>query len=191
MGVSSYYIFNHKRFSYGNSFSFVEQQKKSAGSPLLGLYYFYFKASGNPSLVTEPFSSSFDTIAFIRSGQTQNLGLNLGYIYTLVFLKKCTATVSFVNGFGGEQVAYIHNDNSSYHKWVIGTEKLNVRLALGYDNGRYFIGAMGMLDYIFSRGKLNPTFDYSFGKFMVYLGYRFSVLKSERKLLHYLNLIDY
>jgi len=191
MGVSSYYIVNHKRFSYGNSFSFVEQQKKSAGSFLFGIYYFYFYASGNPSLVTNPFRSSFDSLSFIRSGQTQNLGLNIGYIYTLVFLKKAYATASFVNGIGGEQVVYIRDDNSPYHNLVIGTEKLHVRLALGYDSGRYFIGAMGMFDYIYSRGKLNPTFDYSFGKFMVYIGYRFSVLKTERKILHRLKLVDY
>src|SRR5688572_28894184 len=61
MGVSSYYIVNNKRFSYRNSFAFVEQQKKSAGSLLLGVYYSYFDVNSSTSLVTEPFRSSFDT----------------------------------------------------------------------------------------------------------------------------------
>ncbi len=191
VGVSSYYIVNHRRFSYGNSFAFVEQQKKSAGSLLLGFYYSYLEANGSPSLVTAPFRSSFDTLSFIRSGQTHNFGLNIGYIYTLVFLKKCYATASLVHGIGGEQVVYKRDDNSTYHRLAVGSEKLNVRLGLGYNCGRYFIGTMGMFDYFFSRGKLNPTFDYNFGKFMVYIGYRFSILKKERKLLHDLKLIDY
>jgi hypothetical protein len=191
IGVISYYIVNHKKFSYGNSFAFVEQQKKSAGSLLLGLYYSYFEANGSPSLVIAPFRSSFDSLSFIRIAQTHNFGLNLGYIYTLIFFKKCYATASFVYGTGGEQVVYKRDDHSTYHHFSVGSEKLNVRLGLGYDVGRYFIGTMGMYDYFFSRGKLNPTFDYSFGKIMVYVGYRFAILKKERKILHELKLIDY
>lgn len=191
MGVSSYYIVNHKKFSYGNSFAFVEKQKKSSGSLLLGLYYSYFDVNSTPSLVSSPFRSSFDTLSFIRSGNTQNFGLNLGYIYTLVFLKKCYATASLAQGFGGTQVTYKRDDNSTYRQLVGGSGKLHVRLALGYDTGRYFIGTMGMFDYFLFTAKTNSTFDYSFGKFMVYVGYRFSVLKPERKLLRHLKLIDY
>jgi hypothetical protein len=191
IGVSNYYIFNHKKFSYKNSFAFVEQQKKSAGSVLLGIYYTYFYATGNPSLVTQPFRSSFDTLSFIHSVYTNSFGLNFGYIYTLVFLKKFYATASLVQGFGGKMVVYSRDDNSMIKQWVGGAGKLNVRLALGYNKGRYFIGTLGMVDYYFFRGKMDSTFDHSFGKFMVYIGYRFSVLKAEQKLLHRLNLIGY
>ena len=191
MGVSSYYILNYKHLSYGSSFSFVEQQKKSAGSLLIGLYYSYFDASGSPSLISAPFRDSFDTLSLIRSGQTQNFGLNLGYIYTIVFLKKCYATASFVQGAGGEYLAYKRDDNSTYNQLNGGAGKLHVRFALRYDTGRYFIGAMGMFDYFLFDAKSNSTFDYSYGKFMVYTGYRFSVLKPERKILKRLKLIDY
>ena len=88
LGVSSYYVVNNKHFSYGNSFAFVEQQKKSAGSLLLGIYYSYFTATGSPSIVSDPFRASFDTLSLIKSAQTNNFGLNIGYIYTLVFLKR-------------------------------------------------------------------------------------------------------
>lgn len=191
MGVSSYYILNNKRFSYGNSFAFAEQQKKSAGSLLLGIYYSYFEIKSSPSLVTFPFSSSFDTLSLIRNGNIQNFGFNLGYIYTRIFFKKCYATVSLVQGFGGKQVNYKYSDNNTYHKLIGDAGKLHVRFASGYDKGRYFIGAMGMFDYYFFREKSNSTFDYSFGKFMIYIGYRFSVLKAERKILQQLKLIDY
>ena len=189
--VSSYYVVNNKKFSYRNTFGFTEQQKKSAGSILVGVYYSYFAANGTPSLVMSPFRNSFDSSSFIRTGHTQSIGLNLGYIYTLVFLKKCYATASLVQGFGGEQVSYKRDDNSTYNQLVAGTGKLNVRVGLGYDNGNYFIGSMGIFDYFLFSNSLNSTFNYSFGKFMVYVGYRFSTLKSERKLLHRLKLIDY
>lgn len=189
--VSSYYVVNNKKFSYRNTFGFTEQQKKSAGSILVGIYYSYFAANGTPSLVTGPFRSSFDSSSFIRTGHTQSIGLNIGYIYTLVFLKKCYATASLVQGFGGEQVSYKRDDNSTYSQLGAGAGKLNVRAGLGYDNGRYFIGSMGIFDYFLFSNSLNSTINYSFGKFMIYVGYRFSTVKAERKLLHRLKLIDY
>lgn len=190
MGVSSYYIINHKKFSYGNSFAFVEQQKKSAGSLLLGFYYSYFDVNSTTSLVNSPFRKSFDTLSMIRSGHTQNFGLSAGYIYTRVFLKKCYVTASFVQGVGAQQVVYKRDDNSNFTQFA-PAGKLNVRLALGYDNGRYFVGTMGTLDYYLSGATTNSSFDYGFGKFMAYLGYRFSVVKFEKKLLHHFHLIDY
>ena len=191
IGVSSYYIFNNKKFSYGNSFSFIEQQKKSSGSFLLGIYYSYFNTSGNSSLVNAPFRSSFDTLSYIRNGTTNNAGINIGYIHTFVFFKKCYATASLAQGVGAEQVAYIREDNSVNHQLIGGIGKLDVRLALGYDKGRYFVGAMAMFDYYLFNTPTNSTFNYTFGKAMIYTGYRFSYKKSERKLLRRLKLIDY
>ncbi|MEO8760765.1 MAG: DUF4421 family protein [Bacteroidia bacterium] len=188
--VSSYYIVNHKKFSYRNSFGFTERQKKSAGSMLLGVYYSYFNANANSGLVTPPFRSSFDPTSYISNAATQNFGLNLGYIYTFVY-KKFYATASLVQGIGGEYAAYKRDDNTNYFKLVAGGGKLNIRTGLGYDNGRYFIGTMGIFDYFLFNGNLSTTFNYTSGKFMAYVGYRFSVLKDERKMLRKLKLIDY
>ena len=191
MGISSFYVVNNKKFSYRNSFAFAEQQKKKAGSLLLGLYYSYFRVDGSPSLVIAPFSSSFDTLSLIKSGQMYNFGLNVGYIYTYVFLKKCYTTASIVQGIGGEEMVYKRNDNSTYHKFSVGAGKLNLRFALGYDNGRYIVGTMGLFNYFLLNKKMNSTFTYSYAKIMIYTGYRFSVLKKERKLLKKWKLVDY
>lgn len=191
MGASTYYIVNHKKFTFKNSFTFVEKQKKSAGSILLGTYYSYFDAKGNPSLVTYPFKSNFDSLSFIRNGHSHNFGFNLGYIYTFVFLKKFYATASLVQGIGGTQIVYVLEDNTKYNKLSGGAGKLNVRLALGYDKGKYFIGTMSMFDYYLFRGNENSTLDYNFGKFMIYVGYRFSTIKAEKKILKHFKLINY
>ena len=188
--VSTYYIVNHKKFSYRNSFGFTERQKKSAGSVLLGVYYSYFNANANPGLVTLPFRNSFNQASYISNGATQNFGLNIGYIYTLVY-KKFYATASLVQGIGGEYVAYKRDDNSNYFKLVAGGGKLNIRTGLGYDNGRYFIGTMGIFEYFLFNGNLSSTFNYTSGKFLAYVGYRFSILKDEKKMLRKMKLIDY
>jgi hypothetical protein len=191
IGASTVYVINNKRFSYGNAFAFVEQQKKSAGSLLAGVYYTYFAAEGKPSLVPEPFRSSFDSLSFMQKGHSHNFGVNIGYIYTLVFFKKIFATASVIQGIGAESSVYTREDKSSYKQFSVGAGKLNASFTLRYDNGRSFFGTMGMIDYFLFRGRVNSTLDYSFGKLTVYAGYRFSVLKTEKRILRKLKLIDY
>jgi Domain of unknown function (DUF4421) len=191
IGVSTYYIVNHKRFSYKNSFAFTEQQKKSAGSVLVGTYYSYFEVNSDSAFVKSPFINSFDSLSIIQNGHTHNFGFNLGYIYTLVFFKKCFVTASVAQGVGAVRVVYKREDNSTYKRLVGGAGKLNLLLAFGYDQGKYFVGGIALFDYFLFRGLPNSTFDYSFGNFMIYTGYRFSFLKKERKLLHRMKLIDY
>jgi hypothetical protein len=191
LGASTVFVVNHRKYSYGNSFAFVEQQKKSAGSLLLGIYYTYFAASGEPSLINEPFRNSFDAVSRIRKGHAHNAGINIGYIYTLVLKKKYSATLSITQGVGAEQAEYTRDDDSKYHQLAAGAGKLSGRVSLRYDNGRSFVGTSGMFDYFLFRGKVNSTFDYSFGKLMVFTGYRFSVLKAEKKLLRRLKLSGY
>jgi hypothetical protein len=191
IGASSVYVVNHRRFSYGNAFAFVEQQKKSAGSLLIGVYYTYFAASGDQSMVQQPFRNSFDTLSIIKKGYSHNAGLNIGYIYTRVFFKKWYATACVTQGVGGESSVYTRDDNTRYSQFSAGAGKLSASFTFRYDNTRYFIGTMGMFDAFLFRGKVNSTFDYSFGKLMMYAGYRFSVLKAEKRILRKLKLIDY
>ncbi len=191
IGINTYYIANHKKFSYKNSFGFTEKQKKSVGSFLYGIYYSYFDVNSSPSLVSDAFKSSFDSLSYIRSGHTHNFGLNIGYIYTLVFLKKCYTTVSLVQGLGGKSITYIRENNSRFDQAITGSGKLNIRFGAGYDHGSYFVGTMGLFDYFLFGGITHSAFDYSSGKFLVYAGYRFATLKKERKLLRKLKLIDY
>ena len=191
MGVSSYYIINHRKFSYGSSFAFVDQQKKSAGSLLIGAYYSYFNANASPSLVADPFRNDFDTLAFIKSGQVHDFGINIGYIYTCVFHKRYSATASIAQGAGGKHVFYNREDNSNYNKLMGGAGKLHLRLGMRYDNGRSFIGAMAIYDRFLFTGQSGSALDYSFGKYTLYCGYRFSILKKEKKILRRLKLTGY
>jgi hypothetical protein len=190
IGISNYYVVNYRKFSYRNSFAFVEQQRKSAGSVLLGFYYSYFKAGGEAPLISEPFTNSFDSLFYIRSVEKHSIGLNLGYIYTLVFLKRFYATASVAQGVGFDLSKYTRDDKPLHSRLHIGISKLNFRFSIGYDRGRYFIGTNGILDYVLLKRRSELPFEYSFGKVMVYVGYRFS-FKGERKFLRRLKLIDY
>ena len=192
LGVSMYYIFKYKKFSYRNSFAFTETQKKSAGSFIAGGYYSLFAAWSDTTLVPFPFSAGFDSSSYIRSGSSYSIGRNAGYIQTIVLFKKCYMTFSLIPGIGYEQTAYKRDDNSTHTSEATLSSKLNVRLATGFSTGKFYLGAMSMADYfLFSTDKSDTKFNYAIGKLRVFAGYRFSYEKAERKILRKLNLIDY
>ena len=190
-GVSSYYIFNSKKFSYRSSFAYTEVQKKSAGSFLAGTYFFLFNVKGDSSLVGSPFRVVFDSLSFLKSATLQTYGINIGYIHTFVFFKRFYTTVSLVQGLGLEQTLYNDIKGKSFSSPLRGAAKLNCRYSLGYNLGRFYIGTMGILDYLFFSSKSNTTFNFNVGKITAFVGYRFYFLKTEQKILRKLNLIDY
>lgn len=190
-GVSSYYIFNSKKFSYRSAFAFTEVQKKSAGSFLLGTYFFLFNLTSDSSLVGSPFRASFDSLSYLRSSTLQTYGLNIGYIHTFLFFKRFYTTVSLVQGLGLEQTLYNSETGKSFSSPLRGAAKMNCRFALGYNLGRFYMGTMGIIDYFYFSSKTNTTFNFNMGKICAFVGYRFYFLKTERKILRKLNLIDY
>ncbi|MES2593112.1 MAG: DUF4421 family protein [Bacteroidota bacterium] len=189
--TSTYYIFNYKKFSYRSTFAFTETQLKSAGSFLLGGYYTIFGVSSDSSLVSGQFAPFFDTLSLINKGSAQTFGLNGGYIYTYV-KENFYATTSIVPGFGLEQTTYNRFDNElKYRSPYNPSAKISLRFGFGYDTGKFYYGLMGIYDYFFSFSKTNCTFNYNTGKARIFVGYRFNFLKTERRLLRKLKLIDY
>lgn len=191
LGVSTYYVFNYKKFSYRNSFAFTESQLKSCGSPLIGGYWSLFSIGGDSSLVGYPFKTQIDSNAYVKSGASLTFGLNVGYIYTVVIGKKFYITFSAIPGFGLTRNNYQRSNTTSHKGPISGNYKVNLRTAIGYDNGKFFCGTMAMTDYFYYSSETNTTFDYSYGKARIYVGYRFDVRKAEKKLLTKLGLIDW
>ncbi|HEX8517431.1 MAG TPA: DUF4421 family protein [Bacteroidia bacterium] len=186
---STYYIFNSKKFSYRNSFAFTESQLKSAGSFLLGPYYSLFGVKADSNIISRQFSQYFDTLDIIE-GSVQTVGLSAGYIHTFV-KEKAYLTLSMVPGLGLDQVSYERSDKSTFRSSYNPGAKVNFRVGLGYDTGTFFIGAMGVYDYFYNFNGRSNTFNFSTGKAMAYIGYRFKYQKAEKKILRKLGLIDY
>jgi len=190
LSFNYYYIFNYKRFSYRSSFAFTEYQKKSAGSILCGGYFSALGVNADSNLVSTSFASYFDSTSSIKNGGVINVGINVGYIYTLV-LRKVHMTLSLVQGLGHDNTTITREDGSKYELPLRFSSKQNLRTAVGYDSGKFFYGIMGLFDFYYFDAKQGSTFNYSSGKFRLFAGYRFSVEKGEKKLLRKLNLIDY
>lgn len=191
VGFNYYFISNYKKFSYRGSFAFTERQKKSAGSILSGGYLSIFSINADSNLVSKSFSPYFDTLTNIKTGGIFNYGLNVGYIYTFVIRKKLHATFSLVQGLGVDVTGATREDDSKIESKSKLSSKQNLRIALGYDSGNYFYGIMGMFDFYYFDNKERSTFNYSYGKFRLFMGYRFNVAGKKRKIFRKLNLIDY
>jgi len=177
MALNTNYIFNYKKFSYRNSFGFVETQLKSAGSILAGVYYSYYAVNGDSGLISQSFKPSFNSASFIKNGATHTFGINVGYVYTLVITKGLYATASFVQGFGLNKTNYIRENETHYSGSINGALKTNVRLAFGYDSGKFFMGGMAIYDFYYFESKSNSTFNFSNGKVQLFVGYRFNLKK--------------
>ena len=191
LGVSTSYILNYKRFSYRGSFAFTERQLKSAGSLLFGGYFSFLYTEADSSLVSDNYQALFDTSSYIRSAYSQKIGLNIGYAYTFVIKRSFYVTVSLINGFGLDHLTTTTENGMAYDYKYSFSSKASLRLATGYDNGRIFCGLMGIYDNFGFSGYSKLNFDYGYGKFRVFVGYRLNMIKQERWLLRKLNLIDW
>lgn len=142
-------------------------------------------------MVGFPFRPLFDSLSFIKNATVQTYGINIGYIHTFIFWKRFYTTISLVQGLGLEQTLYKNTEAVSFSSPLKGAAKINCRYAFGYNLGRFYIGTMGILDYLFFTSKSNTTFNFNTGKITAFIGYRFYFVKKERQILRALNLIDY
>ena len=144
---SIYYGVNNQRFSYRNLIFQNEQQKKSAGSILIGV-------SGGFKWINTPADSPIivDTAGLDKGLiglEYFNLGVNVGYAYTFVFHERFNASVMLVPGLQYLDGIYKFQDNSE--------EKVNTRLGLnaetrfqvGY-NSKNFFGGLSLTSYVLS-----------------------------------------
>src|SRR5688572_6935421 len=106
LGANLQYIFNHQKFSFRAAQLQNQRQKKSAGSLLLGAEFYFgiIRADSSiyPSLVAQD-SLRHDQADFFEFGP------NVGYAYTLVFLKNFYLTASLGANIDYGVTTYYHN----------------------------------------------------------------------------------
>lgn len=174
LGLNIQYLFNAKRFSYKASFLQNEFQKKSAGSPIVGMEAYWMLGMTDSIMVGGyiPSSGFMEDQAF-NQVDISNLGFNGGYAYTFVWKERMYLSLSTVLGFSG---AYnqVHDTESSttINSGVTLGYSNTSRISLGYNNNKYYVG----LSYMhFFMSNLSPGYGdwYTYGT-----GYiRFNVVR--------------
>lgn len=138
LGLSVNYIFNNSHFSYRAAFSDTEKQIKSAGSFLAGGSIFSYQTRADSSLVPRGINPDY----FLKSRDISKSGVlainaNLGYAYSLVFLKNGIFTLSYILGSGIQDNSIDREFASGINRWRFSMNHSG-RIGLGYRHNRYY-----------------------------------------------------
>ncbi len=167
MGISAYHLLNPNRFSFRSALLENEQQKKSAGSILIGAEIYYGVIRADSSLVPVSLSASY-LQKDVRRLDFIKIGPGIGYAYTLVLADHFYLT--------GSLSASLGIDFSKQHGAASKADKVDVnkgffyRIAAGYDKNNWnaslslvgnqmtVAGATTSNKYLLSAGNLRLTF---------------------------------
>lgn len=172
-GLSGYYFFNNKKFSYKAAFNRTQIQKKSAGSFILGTYVNanIVNSPGGfiPTELPDSLLNYYDLDAFV----TSSIGISCGYTYTFVFLKNFFINASLVPGLGYRSITFQTNNNNTKINGSI-TGSLNTRIALGYE-GKHIYAGLTLVSFIDSYNYESISISSSTGNIRFFIGTRFNV----------------
>jgi len=138
-GVSINYIFNNSRFSYRAAFTDTERQKKSAGSLIAGGSVFSYQTKADSSFVPRGISNEY----YLKSRDISKSGVlafnaNIGYAYSLVFLKNGIFTISYILGMGIQDNSVDREFANDINRWRFSINHSG-RMGLGYRFHRYYV----------------------------------------------------
>ncbi len=139
-GITVYYFYNYKRFSIRAAFIQTERQKKSAGSLAIRPSIIYFRLNSDNGIVPPSLAASVSghIPENTKEGYFYSFGLSPGYSYTLVFLKNFYVNAQIFPGFFFQTGSY--NTTLEVRKAKGVSLSLNLKAAIGYNSGRWFIG---------------------------------------------------
>jgi len=142
IGLNVQYLFNSERFSYKAAFWQNEFQKRSAGSPILGLEAYWMLGMTDSMTVesTIPPIGYLDNMSFNQT-DIANVGLTGGYAYTFVWSERLYLSLTSLFGLSGahNQVHYTPESHTLNSGITVGLTNTS-RISLGYNNANYYVG---------------------------------------------------
>jgi hypothetical protein len=182
-GLSQYYIFNSKRFSYRASFIQNEWQKKSAGTLLAGAEVYYGVVKADSSLIPLPLQEKYPQVNLNKINYF-SIGPGIGYAYTLVifhhvfFTGSLTGNLNF--SFTNE-----HLQNNSTSRFSLNPAT-RFRVAAGYNGRRWNISANWIADDLpFKGAGSESNYRFSTGNYRIIIAKRFYPRPHLKKHLHF------
>ena len=169
-GVSQYYIFNSKRFSYRAAFKENESQKKSAGTLLAGAEIYYGVIKADSSLIPKSIQAKYpqrnlDKINYM------SIGPGVGYAYTQILARHIFLTASVTGNLNFGLVNEHLMDHNGSHFFIKPVTRF--RFAAGYNGRSWNISANWVTDNLRFEGTENNTnYRFSTGSFRIVIAKR-------------------
>jgi hypothetical protein len=141
VGLNFQYLFNSKRFSYKASFVQNQTQKKSAGSPILGMEAYWVFASADSAIVPSGIVPGFFDNKSYNQSDMFNFGINGGYAYTFVVREKFNLSLSSIFGAAaGSSILHDSFNSESYDSGIAFGVNNTTRASIGYNTKKFYIG---------------------------------------------------
>lgn len=182
-GFDVYYIFNHKRFSYPAAFSQSTNQRRSAGSPLLGIGY----TTHNLKLDTEQLKAivesqtdsngntlQLDSGLMFRQVRYSSYSVSGGYAYNWVFAKNWLFAASLSLALAYKQSdGDIDERKSTFAIGDFNFDDINLdgigRFGIVWNNTKIYAG-MSTIIHSFNYRKSQFSTNNVFGSLNFYVG---------------------
>ena len=182
IGLSSYYIFNNRKFSYRASMIQNERQTKSAGTILLGAEIYYGTVKSDSTLVPSEIAEQYPE-GIVNRTRFIKIGPGAGYAYTFVYKQHWFATASLtlnlpINFVRENILAGGYKDN------VDISPNYTSRLAVGYNSRRWIYTASWVDNTITMQGSFNDgIYRISTGNYRITVAKRFTLDRKAKKIL--------
>lgn len=178
-GFNIYYILNHRRFSYPAAFSQSTIQRRSTGSPLVGIGYTHHHIKLDNNRLREVIDQNTnhevqldDSFNFNEVNYT-DLSFSGGYAYNYVFAYNWLFAASLSAAIGYKKA---EGENDDYMRDIFKFKNLNIdgigRFGIVYNNMRWYAGTSAIL-HTYNYHKSQFSTNNTFGNFNVYVGYNF------------------
>ncbi len=178
-GINAYWIQNHRRFSYPAAYSQSTNQRRNAGSAIVGFTFskhkIEFDYRGLPDYVQ---AQLYDGLKFNEVNYL-DFCLSAGYAYNWVFAKNCLFNASLAPGIAYKQSK---SESEYFEKSIL--RKINfdlvTRVGITYNNSKYFVGASLVMNTFGYRSELFNS-NNSFGTIRIYAGFNFWKKKPKKE----------
>lgn len=195
-GFDIYYIFNHKKFSYPAAFSQTNRQKRSCGSPLLGVGYTAHSLSLDYEALKDMVNSKLegkpgvgengveiDEDLSFKSVKYESYSVSGGYAYNWVMARNCLFSASLSVAMAYKKSKSDDLKHNGFALNAFNFKNINLdgigRFGFVWNNDKYFAGASTVLhSYNYRKSKFS-TNNY-FGSLNIYVGMNLG-LKREYK----------
>ena len=182
-GGNIYYIFNYKRFSYPAAFSQSTVQRRSAGSPMIGIGYTQHTLSVNwdelDAIISERMgenvAENLDEDLLFGTINYTDISVSGGYGYNYVPVRNLLLAASLSLGLAYKRTTGdSHRKKFSFRDFSFNNVNLDGigRFAVVWNNTRWYAGASAVFhayNYHKSRFSTNNVF----GSLNVYVGFNF------------------
>ena len=183
-GLNLYYIFNHNKFSYPAAFSQSTIQRKSAGSPLLGIGFSMHTIDVDWNKLellmqqTFPYQHTnlIDESMKVKTVEYTDFSITGGYAYNWAFARNWLLSSSLSVGIAYKSTQTNIKDENKNNK-LISSHQFNtdgiLRLGLVWNNMKYYAGASAVF-YGYNYSKEQVSINNVFGNINIYVGFNFN-----------------